>query len=194
MDLYREALDLFRETFARARRSDLREPSAMSLATADVQGRPSVRTVLLKDADERGFVFYTNTLSRKGEQLKANAHAALVFFWEPLGEQISVEGRTEPVSSDEADAYWVTRPRESQIGAWASLQSQPLQSREDLIRRVGEFTLKFDGHPVPRPPHWLGFRVIPDRMEFWVGHPFRLHDRVVYRRQDRSWTKTLLYP
>jgi pyridoxamine 5'-phosphate oxidase len=192
--LYREALVRFEEWLARARQAGLREPTAMALATADAQGRPSVRMVLLKGADERGFVFYTNLESRKGRQLSARPWAALGFYWDPLARQVIVEGGVEPVSAAEADAYWGSRPRESRIGGWASLQSRPLESREVLERRVEEAEAKYKGGAVPRPPHWAGYRVVPERIEFWEGRPGRLHERLLYERPGGLWRKGLLYP
>ncbi|NIR28269.1 MAG: pyridoxamine 5'-phosphate oxidase [Gammaproteobacteria bacterium] len=192
--LYREALERFHALHQRALRTDLREPTAVTLATADAEGRPSARTVLLKGFDEQGFVFYTNLSSRKGHHLGENPRAALCFFWQPLFEQVLVEGRVEEVDHEEADAYWATRPREAQIGAWASHQSEPLDRRETLEQRVAQYRQKFKGRAVPRPPHWSGFRVIPDRMEFWKARDYRLHDRVCYRVVDGEWTVTLLNP
>lgn len=166
----------------------------MALATADSRGRPSVRMVLLKEASERGFVFYTNFQSRKAKQLDANPHAALCFYWEPIGVQVTVEGKAARVSDAEADAYWVTRPRQSQIGAWASLQSRPLEGRRMLLARAARFATKFAGRPIPRPPHWSGLRLVPDRIEFWKRRPFRLHDRQLYLKQGARWIFRRLYP
>ena len=179
---------------ARAQRAGLREPTAMALATADRAGRPSVRTVLLKGLDARGLVFYTNVHSRKGRALTANPRAALGFYWDPLRRQILVEGRVEPVSHREADAYWATRPRASQLAAWASQQSQVLDRRATLLARLAAARRRFAGHPVPRPPHWLGLRLLPARIEFWIARPNRLHERLCYVRRGRRWTRTLLYP
>lgn len=194
MDLYMEALDKFRNLFEQAQQTDLPEPTAMTLATVDPDGRPSARAILLKAVDERGFVFYTNRRSRKGRALASNAYAALCFYWQPLKEQVHVEGAVEPVSDAEADAYWATRDRESQIGGWASHQSEPLDDRQMLEQRVAEYTEKFSGQPVPRPTHWSGYRVIPERIEFWKAMPHRLHERVCYQKTDNAWTKTLLNP
>lgn len=189
-----EALGRFQELLQQAQASDLREPAAMSLATVGTDGMPSVRTVLLKQVDPRGFVFYTNTRSRKGVQLAANPKAALCFFWQPLMEQVLVEGAVAPVSDAEADAYWASRPRLSQIGAWASHQSEPLERREELEQRLEEYEAKYAGGDVPRPPHWSGYRLVPSLIEFWSSRPGRLHDRVRYERQDDGWRKRLINP
>ncbi len=194
--LYADAIATFRALLDEAREAGDPEPTAMTVATADAKGRPSARTVLLKHVDERGFVFYTNFDSRKGRQLAANPQAALLFLWKTLREQVQakIEGTVEPVTAAEADAYFASRPRESQIGAWASLQSQTLDARETFEARIAEFTAKFDGGPVPRPPHWSGFRVVPEMIEFWYGARFRLHERQRYARVDGRWTKRMLYP
>jgi len=194
--LLAEAMDTFTRLLAEAKEAGDPEPTAMTLATADDEGRPSARTVLLKAFDKRGFVFYTNFDSRKGQQLTHNPHAALLLLWKTLREQVQVkvEGTVEPVSLAEADAYFASRPRPSQIGAWASLQSQTLPSRESFEARVAAFEKKFEGGEVPRPPHWSGFRVVPERIEFWYGARYRLHDRHHYERIGDAWTKRLLYP
>lgn len=194
--LLAEAIATFRTLLAEATAAGDPEPTAMTVATADAKGRPSARTVLLKHVDEQGFVFYTNFDSRKGRQLAANPQAALLFLWKTLREQVQVkvEGTVEPVTAAEADAYFASRPRESQIGAWASLQSQTLDSRETFERRIAEFSAKFEGGAVPRPPHWSGFRVVPEMVEFWYGAKFRLHERQRYARVDGRWTKRMLYP
>ena len=194
MDLYTEAVERFRKLFESAHHCGLVEPTAMTLATATPAGRPSVRTVLLKQLDERGFVFFTNTLSRKGRELKSNPHAALCFYWQPLKEQVHVEGTVEPVTPGEADVYWETRPRESQVGGWASRQSEPLESRAALLARASEIRDEYGGQEVPRPPHWSGYRLIPERIEFWTAGEFRLHHRDLYERTDDGWTVTLLNP
>jgi len=149
---------------------------------------------LLRGVDERGFVFYTNLTSEKGRQLEENKAAALCFHWDPLKEQVRIEGTVEPVSGKEADEYWKTRPRESQIGAWASRQSETLESREVLVNRVAEVEAKFEGQEMPRPDFWSGFRVVPNRIEFWKGMPSRLHERIVYELGEDGWTKRMLYP
>lgn len=194
MELYSQAIARFQTLLAQARAVDLREPTAMSLATVNGDGQPSVRTVLLKHVDERGFVFYTNTASRKGRQLGAQPRAALCFFWQPLMQQVLVEGAVEPVSSAEADAYWATRPRDSQLGAWASLQSQTLAERAVLESRYSQYDKEFANRSIPRPPHWSGYRVVPDMIEFWSSRPGRLHERERYYREQGRWQRTLIYP
>ncbi len=194
--LYQDALNTFTDLLAQAKQSHDPEPTAMTVATVGRDGRPAARTVLLKAFDERGFVFFTNFGSRKGRQLAANPQAALLFHWKHLreGVQVKVEGTVEPVSAAEADAYFASRPRGSQIGAWASLQSQPLESRELFEQRVAEVEKRYEGQDVPRPPHWSGFRVVPERIEFWYGAQFRLHERQCYQRVDGTWTQVMLYP
>jgi pyridoxamine 5'-phosphate oxidase len=195
-DLYTEALDTFATLLKEATDGGDPEPTAMTVATADAQGRPAARTVLLKAFDARGFVFYTNYESRKGHQLTENPNAALLFLWKTLREQVQVkiEGTVEPVSLAEADEYFASRPRPSQIGAWASIQSQTLDSRDTFEARITAFEKKFEGADVPRPAHWSGFRVVPERIEFWYGARFRLHERHHYQRVDGQWTKRMLYP
>ena len=193
-DLYREALARFEEVFARAGKSEVSEPTAMILATADAQGRPSARTVLLKGVDERGFVFYTNANSRKGRDLRENPRGVLAFFWQSVFEQVLVEGSIERVSDEESDAYWTTRRRESCLGAWASDQSAPLASRDELYARYAEVERRFAGGPVPRPPHWRGYRVVPERIEFWRPGDHRLNDRDCYQRSADGWRRLLLNP
>ncbi len=175
-------------------RSLLPEPTAMMLATVGDDGQPSLRVVLLKGVDERGFVFYTNYQSRKGRELLAHPKTALCFHWQPLERQVRIEGDAQPVPPEEADAYFATRARLSQIGAWASKQSRPLASDAELDDRVHEMEERFAEATVPRPPHWSGFRVVPTRIEFWRNRAFRLHERLVYEREEGSWRVTRLYP
>ena len=192
---YNEALRAFSKLFLKAKKCKaIRDATAMLLATADRAGRPSMRAVLLKGVDERGFVFYTNTESRKGRKLLDNPQAALTFLWHPIGYQVHIEGRVERVTDAEADHYWSTRSRDSQLGAWASLQSRPLAHRRVLLARVLEQAKRFYGKPVPRPAVWSGFRVIPDRIEFWKEGAFRLHERQLYERRGSKWSCTRLYP
>ena len=172
----------------------LPEPTAFALATVGADGQPSVRILLLKGVDERGFVFYTNHESRKATELLAHPRAAMCFHWQPLERQIRVEGTTRVVSPEEADAYFASRARGSQLGAWASLQSRPIASPGDLEARVAEMEARFAGGPVPRPPHWSGFRLVPHRIEFWRGMPSRLHERDVYHREAEGWRRETLYP
>ncbi len=187
---------LFADWLAEAEKSEPNDPNAMSLATADASGRPSLRMVLLKGFDADGFVFYTNLGSRKGSQLAENAQAALLFHWKSLRRQVRVEGPVTPVSDQEADEYFASRPRGSQIGAWASEQSRVCESKFALEKRVASFTAKFNIGTVPRPPHWSGFRIVPDRIEFWSDGKFRLHDRFLYCRPtpDAPWSVDRLFP
>jgi pyridoxamine 5'-phosphate oxidase len=198
MTLYAEALATFDALFAQARDAGIPEPTAMTVATADRDGRPAARMALLKAHDERGFVFYTHLDGRKGRELQANPQCALLFFWKALGEdgvQVRIEGEVEIVSDAEADAYFAMRPRDSQLGAWASEQSETLPDRDIFERRFAEARARYEGVDVPRPPRWGGFRVKPRCIEFWYGAQFRLHERHLYERgADGTWTKRLLYP
>ena len=189
-----DPFELFDQWFAEAKASELNDPDAMALATADSQGRPSVRMVLLKGHGPEGFVFYTNLGSRKGEELAANPHAALAFHWKSLRRSVRVEGAVEPVPKSEADAYHLTRTRDSQLSAWASQQSRPLDSRATLEGRFDELAKRFEGAPVPRPEHWAGFRVRPRRIEFWIDGEHRLHHRRLFTNAGDGWTETLLNP
>lgn len=175
-------------------RSILPDPNAMSLATVGMGGNPSVRIVLMKDVDESGFLFYTNLEGRKGRDLRTRPMGAICFHWPSLEVQVRAEGPVTQVSSAEADEYFATRPRESQIGAWASIQSQPIEQANDLVDRVREFEAQFMGELVPRPPFWSGFRLRPDRIEFWRNRPGRLHERHLYSRAGDGWTMVTLYP
>jgi pyridoxamine 5'-phosphate oxidase len=185
---------LFEQWLAEAEKSEPNDANAMALATADAQGRPSVRMVLLKDHDARGFVFYTNQDSRKGTDLAANSQAALLFHWKSQRRQVRIEGAVEPVSAAEADLYFATRSRDSQLGAWASEQSRPLDRRETFEARYEEVRARFDGGDVPRPPRWSGFRVVPERIEFWTDRAHRLHERRLFTRAGDGWSEGLLYP
>ena len=185
---------IFDQWLAEASASEVNDPEAMALATADASGQPSVRMVLLKGHGPDGFVFYTNEQSAKGGQLAANPRAALLFHWKTLRRQVRVEGGVERVSADLADAYFATRSRDSQLGAWASDQSQPLESRELFEARFEEMKRRFEGADVPRPPHWGGYRVVPERIEFWTDRPYRLHERRLFTREAGGWREGLLYP
>jgi pyridoxamine 5'-phosphate oxidase len=191
---FKEPFERFAALFAQAKTAQPKDPDAVTLATVDARGRPSARVVLMRGFDERGFVFYTNRQSRKGDELIGQKVAALCFYWPALDAQVRVEGTVELATEAESDAYFTSRARESQLGAWASLQSQPLDSREQLLGRLEQTRQRFEGGPVQRPPHWGGFRVIPDRIEFWKAASHRLHERNVYTRADDGWDVTLLFP
>ena len=191
-----EPVGLFAAWLAEAERSEPVNPNAMTLATVDRDGLPNARMVLLKGFDAHGFVFYTNLDSVKGRELAGAPKAALTFYWKSLERQVRARGRVEPVSAEEADAYFATRPRMAQIGAWASKQSAALESRMAFEKAVAIYTAKFAIGAVPRPPHWSGYRVVPGEIEFWQEGPFRVHDRVAFRRPalNAPWSKTRLYP
>jgi pyridoxamine 5'-phosphate oxidase len=190
-----EPFALFAAWLDEASRSEPNDPNAMALATVDADGLPNVRMVLLKGFDERGFVFYTNMGSQKGRELDARAKAALLFHWKSLRRQVRVRGPVEKVDPADADAYFATRPRLAQIGAWASKQSEPLESRLAFEKAIALYTAKYAVGTVPRPPYWSGYRIVPSSIEFWHDRPFRLHDRIEFRRGPHNdWTKIRLYP
>jgi len=185
----------FQEWMNEAWKREPDDANAMTLATATQGGFPAARIVLLKGADANGFVFYTNTESRKGGELAANSRAALLFHWKPQGRQVRIEGHVEPVTAAEADAYFASRPRISRLGAWASDQSRALPERAELERRLAAYEVKYPSDEIPRPPHWSGYRVVPANFEFWQSMPFRLHDRTIYSRdQNGGWTVSKLFP
>ena len=194
MDEVSDPYDLFDVWFAEAKASEPADPNAMALATTTPDGFPSVRIVLLKGLDRRGFVFYTNVESRKGLELQANPQAALCFHWKSLKRQVRIEGPVTPATEAEADAYFAGRPRDSRIGAWASDQSRPLDRRATFEQRIHEFDAKYPGETVPRPPFWSGFRLTPAKIEFWQDRPYRLHDRLVFTPEGSGWAIERLYP
>lgn len=189
-----DPFDLFHQWFSAAKAAESSDPTAMALATAGADGRPAVRMVLLKKADRSGFVFYTNLESPKARQLRENPQAALCLHWARLERQVRAEGRIEPVSDEEADAYFASRPRLSQLGAWASRQSAPMKDRFTLEQAVAATALRFGIGAVPRPPHWSGYRLVPDQIEFWQQRPFRHHDRQLFTRSSEGWSKQWLFP
>ncbi|HRJ70375.1 MAG TPA: pyridoxamine 5'-phosphate oxidase [Beijerinckiaceae bacterium] len=194
--LAEDPFSLFSKWLGEASRSEPNDPNAMALASVDENGLPNVRMVLMKEVDARGFVFYTNFESAKGRELLGQQKAAAVFHWKSLRRQVRVRGAVEQVTAAEADIYFASRPRDARIGAWASQQSRPLESRFALEKQVVYYGARFVVGEVPRPPHWSGFRIVPVEIEFWHDRPFRLHDRSVFRRADASaaWTRTRLYP
>ncbi|KQO05724.1 pyridoxamine 5'-phosphate oxidase [Sphingomonas sp. Leaf242] len=185
---------LFDSWYAEAKQSEPNDPNAVALATADAEGRPSVRMVLLKGHGPDGFVIYTNRESRKAGELAANPQGALLFHWKSLRRQIRIEGPVSHATDAESDTYFASRGRDSRLGAWASDQSRPLDSRETFERRVEEMTAKFEGQDVPRPPHWGGYRIVPNRIEFWQDRAHRLHERRLFTREDGNWSEGLLFP
>jgi pyridoxamine 5'-phosphate oxidase len=192
--VYAAAFARFTAIVEDAMQLDLQDPTRVALATVSSEGQPSVRMVLMRGWDERGFRFFTNRNSRKGQELAGNPRAGLCFHWEPLQQQIRIDGHVELLSAAESDAYWSQRPRESRIGAWASKQSELLEDRTTLAERVARFDAKFPGDVIPRPDFWCGYVVVPHRIEFWSGLPARLHERDVYELNDGRWTHRMLYP
>jgi pyridoxamine 5'-phosphate oxidase len=191
-----EPFRLFEHWLKEAAASEPRDPTAMTLATVDAEGMPNARMVLLKGTDDRGFVFYSNMESQKGRELERDPRAALVFYWKSLNRQIRIRGPVEQVTTQEADAYFASRPKQAQIGAWASQQSRPLESRLAFEKAVALYAARYALGDVPRPAYWFGYRILPMVMEFWQDRPFRLHDRIEFRRADTTgpWNKTRLYP
>lgn len=189
-----DPFQLFDQWFAQACEAEINDPEAMALATGDASGRPSVRMVLLKGHGPAGFVFYTNEQSAKGEQLAENPQAALLLHWKSLRRQVRIEGHVERMPDTDADEYFATRARDSQIGAWASDQSRPLDARETFEQRCEQVRRQFEGRDVPRPRHWRGYRVVPERIEFWIDRPHRLHERRLFTLENGRWNEGLLYP
>lgn len=184
----------FNKWLTEAGRAGIEVPEACALATADDRGRPSVRFVLLKEADDRGFVFYSNTMSRKGVEIEQNPWGSLAFYWHETDRQVRVDGRLVPVAKREADAYWEERPRESRLASLASIQSAPMERRAQLLNRFREITKQYEGREIPRPSHWMGFRLVPERIEFWTREEPRLHHREVFVRRRDAWASQLLQP
>lgn len=193
-DLDPDPIEQFRKWFEEALNANLHEPNAMTLATATPDGKPSARIVLLKGFDERGFVFYTNYEGRKAQELEKNPRAALVFYWGELERQVRIEGQVVRISNEESDAYYMSRPRGSRLGAWASEQSRPIENRELLVEKVRELEAGYAEREIPRPPFWGGYRVVPEAIEFWQGRENRLHDRLLYRRSGEEWEIKRLQP
>ena len=194
MSAKKDPFETFSQWLEEATKNEPDNPTAVALATADASGAPSVRMVLLKGFDERGFVFYSNTESRKGRELAENPRAALCFHWKTLARQVRIEGAVTPVSDEEADAYYASRARDSRIGAWASKQSVPMTGRFDLEKAVAKYAAKYAIGEVPRPPFWSGYRIAAERLEFWTDKPFRLHERLIYERDGEGWRNQILFP
>ena len=190
----KKPIELFQEWFEEAKKSEINDPNAMNLATISFDGKPSSRIVLLKSYDDKGFVFYTNSNSKKGRAIQSNNSVALNFHWKTLQRQVRIEGNVTQISKAEADEYYNSRPLGSRIGAWASIQSEELDDRSTLTKRADEFEKKFSGNDVPRPPHWNGYLVTPVLIEFWQDMPFRLHDRLEFRKENERWLTRKLYP
>lgn len=190
----KKPFDLFQEWFEQAKKSEINDPNAMNLATISPNGKPNSRIVLLKSFSDEGFVFYTNSNSKKGKAIENNSNVALNFHWKTLQKQIRIEGIAGQISKKEADEYYNSRPIGSRIGAWASLQSEELSSRSTLVKRVSEFETKFESQNIPRPSHWNGYLVTPNLIEFWQDMPFRLHDRLEFIKDNENWIERKLYP
>ncbi len=188
-------LELFKKWFSRAEQTEINDPNALALATSNENNQPNVRMVLLKGLSEKGFVFYTNFNSRKGSDLKSNQKASMCFHWKSLRRQVRILGKVEKVNDKEADEYYNSRPYKNKIGAWASSQSSILDKRENFIKKIKEFELKYpEGNTIPRPPHWSGWRLVPEEVEFWLDGEGRIHERLNYKINNGKWSKNLLYP